>query len=498
MSLNTSTQHSLQIKTSPLQVICSVFPGLVLLTDSDGIILDYKADDNLSLYLHPETSLQKSIQDFLPQDVKNQTVQTIEKTNRTGESTFLHFSLVLDNKEQWFETRFSPIENNQIVIVIQNITEQRQKDIQFERQQKWLAALRAIDIAITSGLNLKLTLSLLLTHVTTQLEVDAANILSLKENGTQLEFLTGFGFRGPIFEQKQMRLGVGYAGRAALERRIVHIANLSSRPSDFLRSSMFSQEGFVDYYAVPLIAKGNVEGILEIFHRSPIQPDSEWLNVLETLGKRVAIVIENAMLFNNLQDSHIEILQDHDAIIKSLSHALDLRDQATGGHTQRVTDMTLNLARRMGIFGEKLVHIRRGAILHDIGKMGIPDNILLKPGRLTPKEWEIMRQHPQYALQMLSTFSWLKPALDIPYSHHEKWNGSGYPQGLKGTQIPIAARIFAVADVYDALTSNRPYRLAWSHKKAQDYIFSEVDSQFDPKIVACFSKLISGIGHSQP
>ena len=176
----------------------------------------------------------------------------------------------------------------------------------------------------------------------------------------------------------------------------------------------------------------------------------------------------------------------YDATIEGWSRAMDLRDEETEGHTQRVTDLTLKLARLMGIRDDQLIHIRRGALLHDMGKLGIPDQILLKPGKLTDDEWVIMRKHPVYAYDMLSSIEYLRPALDIPYCHHEKWDGSGYPRGLKGEEIPLAARIFAVIDAWDALTSDRPYRKAWSREKTLAYIREQTGSHFDPQVVEVF------------
>jgi putative nucleotidyltransferase with HDIG domain len=179
----------------------------------------------------------------------------------------------------------------------------------------------------------------------------------------------------------------------------------------------------------------------------------------------------------------------YDATIEGWSHAMDLRDKETEGHTLRVTDLTLRLARAMGASPAELVHIRRGALLHDIGKMGVPDRILLKPDKLTEEEWEIMRKHPTFALEMLELIHYLKPALNIPYSHHERWDGSGYPRGLAGREIPLEARIFAVVDVWDAVTSDRPYRPAWSKEKALNYIEEQSGKQFDPDVVYVFLRL---------
>jgi len=180
----------------------------------------------------------------------------------------------------------------------------------------------------------------------------------------------------------------------------------------------------------------------------------------------------------------------YDATIQGLSRALDLRDKETEGHTQRVAEMTLRLAQACGMTDHELVHVRRGALLHDMGKMGIPDSILLKPGPLTEEEWEIMRLHPQYAYEMFSPIDYLRPALDIPYSHHEKWDGTGYPDGLKGDEIPLSARLFAVVDVWDALTSERPYRAAWPEEKALEYIKDQSGKHFDPRAVKLFLSLL--------
>jgi len=183
------------------------------------------------------------------------------------------------------------------------------------------------------------------------------------------------------------------------------------------------------------------------------------------------------------------LLISYDKTIEGWSQALDLRDEETEGHTLRVTEQTLKLARAYGITdGDHLQHIWRGAMLHDVGKLGIPDSILLKPGKLTDEEWTIMHKHPVYAYQWLSRIPFLKPALDIPYSHHEKWDGSGYPQGLKGQEIPIAARIFAIIDVWDAITSDRPYRKAMPLDEAYAYVLSQSGTHFDPYLVELFKE----------
>lgn len=189
---------------------------------------------------------------------------------------------------------------------------------------------------------------------------------------------------------------------------------------------------------------------------------------------------------SNLERAHTELMTAYDATIAGWSHALDLRDKETEGHSQRVTQLTLKLSEAFGMTPEELIHIRRGALLHDIGKLGVPDSILHKPGKLDEAEWEIMRKHPRHAYDMLFPIDYLHPALDIPYCHHEKWDGTGYPRGLKGEEIPMSARIFAIADVWDALTTDRPYRPALSEEYATNYVQEQSGRHFDPQVVELF------------
>ncbi len=371
----------------------------------------------------------------------------------------------------------------------QDITERKRAEEDIKCQLERLAALRAIDQAITASVDLHVTLNVILDQVVTQLHVDAADVLLLSPHSQMLDYAAGRGFRTDALQHTRLRLGEGYAGRAALERQLIHIPDLRGRKTDFLRSPYFSAEGFVAYYVVPLVAKGQVKGVLEVFYRAPLDPDPEWLNFLETLAGQAAIAIDNIALFDGLQSSNAQLTSAYDATIEGWSKALDLRDKETEGHTLRVTEMALQLARAMGMSAEELVHVRRGALLHDIGKMGVPDSILLKPDKLTDEEWVIMRKHPVYAYELLSPINYLRPALDIPYCHHEKWDGTGYPRGMKGEQIPLAARLFAIVDVWDALRSDRPYRAAWPEEKVIEHLKAGSGSHFDPRVVEAFLRL---------
>jgi response regulator RpfG family c-di-GMP phosphodiesterase len=186
----------------------------------------------------------------------------------------------------------------------------------------------------------------------------------------------------------------------------------------------------------------------------------------------------------------VQLSKRYDQMLTSWAQALGLRDTETRGHSERVTDMTVRLARAMGISEIEIVHIRRGALMHDVGKMGVSDEILLKPGPLSDSELYQMRKHPQHSYDLLVLNEWMRPILEIPYCHHERWSGNGYPRGLMGDQIPLAARIFAVVDVYDALTSDRPYREAMPHERAMEYIKSEANKSFDPDVVKKFVEMM--------
>ena len=260
-------------------------------------------------------------------------------------------------------------------------------------------------------------------------------------------------------------------GRAAQERQMLRYVHSDlAADFEFERFTDNPDEGFSSYYAVPLEVQGQIQGVLEVFHREQLNPTEEWLDFLETLASQAAIAIDNSYLFTDLEKTNKELEQAYVSTLEGWARALDLRDNETAGHTERVTEMTVSLGSLMGLSSEELVYLQRGAILHDIGKMGVPDAVLLKPGKLDPDERSIMEQHPQYAYDMLSQIEFLRPSLDIPYCHHEKFDGTGYPRGLKGEDIPMGARIFCIVDVWDALTSDRPYRKAWTPQKTFDYI----------------------------
>jgi PAS domain S-box-containing protein/putative nucleotidyltransferase with HDIG domain len=374
--------------------------------------------------------------------------------------------------------------------IMLDITDRKEAEERIKRQLEQLKTQRTIDMTILASTDLKLSLREILKQGLSQLQVDAIDILFLNTTTHFLEYKDGMGFHTKDIERTKLRVGEGYAGRAIRERKMVNVQDFNAIKFAFTRSELIAKEKFVSYWGMPLIVKGEVKGILEVFLRSRLQPDADWMNCFESLAGQTALAIDNATLFENLRRSNFELVRAYETTLEGWSSALDLRDKETEGHTKRVTTLTLQLAQTIGISDKELVHIRRGALLHDIGKMGVPDRILLKPDQLTDDEWEIMRQHPTYAKNLLSPIEYLRPSIDIPSSHHEKWDGTGYPMGLKGEQIPLAARIFAVTDVYDALTSDRPYRPAWTREKTLEQIKSLSGTHFDPKVVDAFLGLL--------
>ncbi|NCC34930.1 MAG: HD domain-containing protein, partial [Chloroflexia bacterium] len=315
--------------------------------------------------------------------------------------------------------------------------------------------------------------------------------LLLQPHAHELRFAAGYGFRTNAVKHSLVKVGAGLSGTAALEQRSVRAYSAEEIGAHWIGDRFYEREGLTHYLALPLIAKGQVQGVLEIFDRKPIPEDQNWMNFLEVIAGQSAIAIDNATMFENLQRANTELALAYDQTIEGWSYALDLRDKETEGHSLRVTELTLHLARAVEMSDAELVHIRRGALLHDIGKMGIPDAILLKPGPLTPEEWEIMKRHPTYAYELLYPITYLRPALAIPYCHHEKWDGTGYPRGLKGEAIPLAARLFAIVDVWDALRSDRPYRKAWPEDRVHEHLASLSGTHFDPQVVELFFRVLN-------
>ncbi len=421
----------------------------------------------------------------------------------------------MDDAGQWrwmlligsFVDRENPSLPLRMIGIFMDITEKKEDELykarlltDARRRLERITSLHEIDREISTSSDLSSTLNLICLNVKQHLNVDSVSILLFNEKADLFEYAYGIGFETSRIQNATVKMGYSLAGIAAQEKKLIHIRDLQEKNLDEAFASLLAEERVKNYLGIPLLAKNKLVGVLELFTRDNIEPDKEWLEFFETLAGQAALAIENAQLIEGLENVNQDLYQlnedlinanrnltaSYDATIESLAMALSLRDDETEGHSRRVTKMMAELAERMNFSAEDRINIHRGTLLHDIGKIGVPDAILHKPGILTQEEREAMQQHPLFAYNLLKSIDYLKPALDIPHLHHEKWDGTGYPHGLSGENIPLPARLFAVVDVYDALTSDRPYRKAWSRENAIAYIHDQSGSHFDPDIVKIF------------
>jgi PAS domain S-box-containing protein len=354
-----------------------------------------------------------------------------------------------------------------------------------ESQLKHLESLHAIDQAITSNFDLQVVNKIILDQVCKELNGDAADILILNKATNILENLGTTGFMDPMIRNIRVPLTTSVAGKVLLENKRISIYNLEENPLWFVRKNM-QVENFKSFFAYPMVIKGETIGVMEVYMRKVFYPDRDWDVFLEALATQAAVAYDSFKKYSELQRMQQNTSASFRSTLETWSKSLEMHDLESEGHIRRVTNDTIRLARALGMDEGKLPDIERGALLHDIGKIGIMDEILLKKGDLTDEDWKEIKRHPQIARDLLSNVKLLEDAMDIPYSHHENWDGSGYPQGLKGEEIPLPARIFAVVDTFDAMTSPRPYRNAWTKTEAIHYLIEQKGKKFDPQVVDLF------------
>lgn len=363
---------------------------------------------------------------------------------------------------------------------------------QTELRLQRLITLRNISLNISANADMEKILEALTSGVHSPQVVSAVGVLKLQPEERKLSLVAGWGFLGDPPIGSQISLENDYSGYVIRNRRFFHLPDLPANVHGFDRPWVASLVDYQCYEALPLISKKQVKGVLEIFFDHNFRPNNEWIDFLHATATEIAIAMDNMELLEQLQRSNQDLVRAYDATIEGWSRALELRDQETEGHAQRVVDLTLKLAELCGLPPEQMQHIRRGALLHDIGKVAIPDAILFKTGPLSLEERDVMRNHPIYAYKLLSPIEYLRPALEIPYCHHEHWDGSGYPRGLAGEDIPLAARIFTLVDVWDALCSDRTYRAAWSNDEVRAYMLEQSGKILDPQVVEKFFTNILG------
>ncbi|MDL1943661.1 HD-GYP domain-containing protein [Chloroflexi bacterium CFX2] len=355
----------------------------------------------------------------------------------------------------------------------------------FQNHHRRLEALMSVGSAINSSLGLKRVLEEVMDSLIMLMNAERGFLMLRDEQGGYRVQLARDASKHDLPEE-------AFAISRSVVRRVVENGEAVLTTNAQVDPRFEEQVSIAAYHLLsilcaPLKIKDELIGVIYVdnsAHTGIFQDDD--LQLISSFSDQAAVAIDNARLIDQLQASNQDLEEAYQATLEGWVRALDLRDKETEGHTIRVTEITERLARRIGVDESDLVHIKRGALLHDIGKMGIPDGILLKPGALTPEERTLIEKHPMYAYEMLSPIKFLKPALDIPYCHHEKWDGSGYPRGLKGEEIPLAARIFAVADVWDALVSNRPYRKGLLPADVKKKIREQSGVHFDPRVVETF------------
>lgn len=359
---------------------------------------------------------------------------------------------------------------------------------QMKLKQSQLRALMSVGQVINSPMGLRRVLEEVMDSLISLMHAERG-FLMLRESNGELAVQIARGIAHINLDEEAFKVSKTVVRKVVDSGAPVLTTNAQADPRFDAQMSVAAYQ-LRSILCVPLKLKNDLIGVLYVDNRAHagIFKEND-LELISAFADQAAVAIDSARLLEDLQESHRELEKAYQATLEGWVRALDLRDKETEGHTQRVTILTQRLARSMGVEGDALVHITRGALLHDIGKMAIPDGILLKPGQLTEDERMLIQKHPVYAYEMLSPIAFLVPAIDIPYCHHEKWDGSGYPRGLRGKEIPFAARIFPVVDVWDALTSNRPYRRALPQYEVRARIKADSGKHFDPVVVDAFMEL---------
>jgi HD-GYP domain-containing protein (c-di-GMP phosphodiesterase class II) len=346
----------------------------------------------------------------------------------------------------------------------------------------------AISSMLQATLDVRDALATVLEILAGMLKADAVTALRYYPNSRHFGLLGTYGLESADLARLTLQFEAGLVGNS-YENRLLWIEDLLEASSNVRPINRLEEEGFRGYLALPLIAHNDQVGALEFAWRLPRYTQTWNKEFLERAANQIALAMERTFIIQDLRQNNIELTDRYNALVEGLSRALELRDLETEGHTRRVSLLTMRLVERMQIPPGQWHAIQQGALMHDIGKIGIPDAILLKPGSLNARERKVMQQHVLYGYNILAPIISARHTLDIILYHHEHWNGKGYPYGLKGEQIPLVARLFAMVDVFDALTSDRPYRTAWSRAQTLEYLREQSGFQFDPQVVKHFLEI---------
>ncbi|MHB8807699.1 MAG: HD domain-containing phosphohydrolase [Anaerolineaceae bacterium] len=483
-------EHS-RINEQKYRTLLETAPDIIMTLDREGVI---HFINQIPAFAIESNLFDERIYTFLDPSSKKQFKKVLKQVFLAHKKIYYDFSILTPEKKRiWYAGSFGFMEEDEkkerVIVIAKDITQQRMNNEIIQQRNKEIRALYEINRSISSSLDIEKIYDAFYEGIIGIIACDGLTIFSYspEEKLIHTEYYRWGNKKGNISELPVIS---NQESDFALLFQTIDAGNpikitTAIDPMKTLSKDQESGSGFL----VPIVLENTGIGIIEIFC---VQPDAfriEELHILQALAAQIAVASNNAKLYKDLRSSNENLQLAYDKTLEGWNMALQMREKETAGHTRRVANLTMQLADKMGIPKEEKIHIWRGALLHDIGKLVIPDHILHKPGPLDDQEWEIIHNHPVYAYEWLSPIEYLRPALDIPYSHHEHWDGSGYPQGLSGNNIPLSARMFAVVDVYDALTSDRPYRKAWSHAKTIAYIKKQVGSQFDPSIVKIFLEL---------
>ena len=492
-SIHKSYYPELQNRLSELERFRSMLDQssdiIFLVNHPDFTIFDVTSQTLVHIGWSPEELIGSSFWDILSEGTRDEYRGKLDTDWHDAQKREVFTSIVRQTIPMEFVCSPVTFEGQRFVIIVgQEIRQRLESEKQIRTQLFQLDTLHRIDHLITANLSLPDLLHGVLCEVKDALKADAVAVY-IYQTPEEMECVARCGEHDGG-EESATHLTSDQIPEMEYGECI--IINCNDETSDRLGpiKSRLVKQGFTGYAGDPLSSQGKIRGILEVYYRRPLLVTDDYSVLLSRLSAQVTVAVDKSQMFNHLQQAYIDLNNAYDETLEGWVAALEMREKETADHSQKVVEMTIQLAHAMGFPSNELVQIRRGALLHDIGKMAIPDGILLKPGPLTEEEWIIMRLHPGLAYQMLSRIDYLHPALDIPYSHHEKWDGTGYPQGLAGEAIPLAARIFSVVDVWQALTSDRVYRLAWPEKNAVKYISDHSGTQFDPAVVDAFVKML--------
>jgi HD-GYP domain-containing protein (c-di-GMP phosphodiesterase class II) len=422
--------------------------------------------------------------------VYNEDLSTLFIKQLTNQGEFLGcLCLGRSNYSPEFSQENMEAANNLGDLLAETITTNKQIR-QFQDRLRQMQVLHTVEMAVNGSTNLDATLNILLQQGKTILDYDGALTLIFNSTTLRLEYAAGFGLSEQNLKSYTVKIGEGLPGRAALERRILGASLPAEQVASSFISSVLYQERFQVMFAAPIEAKGNLKGVLEIYMRQKHVPNDEWMEMLEIFVGKLGDAIHDTEVIRDKNRLLAEVELAYDAMCDAWVRELELILDEPQGHTKNLAELAVRLGKQFNLSKTSLVDIYRGVILHDLGMLRVPHHIIRKKSSLTSEERHSIQIHPMHTYDVLGRIDRLRTSLDIPLYHHERWDGGGYPFHFKGEQIPFAARIYAVVDVWDAMRSTRPYREAHPEEMVRKYIAQQAGISFDPDVVREFLKLI--------